>query len=113
MNDSNLEGASEKAKQYSKVSDLGELRAQFKPDYSASASAAGGSHHRAVYSTLAMKSAGPGHERAVAPMMDLMAAPGGATAAAAGEETYGVSNSEIDYTQSERLVQKALKRDKK
>ena len=112
MNDSNLEGASEKAKQYSKVSDLEELRAQFKPDYSASASAAGGSHHRAVYSTFAMKSAGPGHERAVAPMMDLMAARGGA-AAAAGEETYGVSNSEIDYTQSERLVQKALKRDKK
>lgn len=105
MNDSNLEGASEKAKQYSKVSDLSELRSQFKPDYSASAGAAGGSHHRGAHSTFAMKSAGPAYERAAAPMMDL--------ATAAREETYGVSNSEIDYTQSERLVQKALKRDKK
>lgn len=113
MNDSNLEGASEKAKQYSKVSDLSELRSQFKPDYSASAGAAGGSHHRGAYSTFAMKSAGP-HERAyaAAPLMDL-AAPGATATAAAREETYGVSNSEIDYTQSERLVQKALKRDKK
>lgn len=94
LNDSNLERVSEKVKQYSAVTNLDELRAQYKPDFDAR------EHGRSSgISSLAIETlARDDHSEMERP---------------ADRESYSViQNSEIDYSQSERLVKKVLSRNK-
>lgn len=95
LNESHLEGASEQAKNYSKISDISEFRAQFAPDY--------------VNSGVSTSSA-----KTYGGMMSFMKLSEAAPAASASghEENYKIASGDIEYSQSERLVQKALNRKK-
>lgn len=90
LNESNLEGASEQAKKYSKAADLSELKVQYAPDYSSGTQA--GALRRGEMMAYGM--------------------PAPAATLTSHAEAYGVASGEIDYTQSERLVQKVLNRKK-
>lgn len=105
-NDSKIEGPSDAAKKYSKMANLEELRNNYEP-----AEAQYGQHsmaYGAVYDAPVAYSTAPRKMMAhdAAPPMPLAAAPG----AHAPVESYTVTNSDITYEQTERLVQKALNR---
>lgn len=105
MNNSNLEKASDKAVNYSKVANLAKLREEYKPE--------GVAH--AAYAAPMMSRKMMSKSRAM-PGADLAAfapAPMAMASAAVAEDTYSVANKEINEAQSERLVQKAMNRMKK
>lgn len=103
LNQSNLEGASEQAKKYSKVADLSELRVQYAPDYSSGSQPEAARRGMMAY----------GKSSAIDNLSSMaMAMPAPGASLASHDEAYGVASGEIDYTQSERLVQKVLNRKK-
>jgi hypothetical protein len=115
LNDSNLEKASETAIKYSKISNMDDLRKEYKAapsefqsffsspvEYSASASSEFGSLFSGEFS------AGPGAMSPTARFSHVHSASSSSPAPAF--DSYKIASSEISYAQSERLVQKALVR---
>lgn len=104
LNNENLEKASDDAIKYSKMASLSSIKAEYKE-------APGAAQH---FAPMSYASRAPRH-------MSSMPAPGGASVLMADmahdsalpppvAESYSVTNSGINYAQSERLVQKALNR---
>lgn len=92
LNESKLEGPTEKARMYSKLSDFAEFKAHFNPDIS-SISQIHTARILNPYSDLSDSSSEimPVHQTE-------------------SSESYGIKKEAIDYCQAERLVQKVLNR---
>ena len=110
LNDSALEAANQSAVQYSKVSNMSDLRKVYKP--TAAPEASYGVPHMASFSlssydrsmhpppAMAMRSMALGDMIHPIPM----AATSSISAPAAGADTYSIAKEEISYNQSERLA---------
>lgn len=112
MNNSNIEKASDTAVKYSKISNLADLRKEFKS--APEEHSPYGDHHVAMCSMprIMKMSAMPKMESepAAYAMCDVPIISHDPVDSPAAEESYTIGKSEISYAQSERLVQKALNR---
>jgi hypothetical protein len=90
MNDSNLEKATDEAIKYSKMTTMADLRKEYK--------------RGEIYDQIS------GYDRSVSYSVDSLASDNTTSKMRPVVDSYKIASSEINYAQSERLVQKALSR---
>lgn len=96
MNESKLEGPSEKARMYSKLSDFAEFKAHFNPNIPSNSQ----------IQTFGILNPYRALSDESDSSFEIMPAP----QTESSSESYGITNETIDFCQAERLVQKVLNR---